>query len=275
MEENIVSANIADERDIIKMPSYDMSGKVVVITGGTRGIGYGISKMMTHFGAKVVIASRSMENCNSIEKEIIAEGGTCITVPTDVSKQEDVDNLIAAAVKEYGRIDVFISNAGVGGVIKPAIEHTLEEWTTTMDNNLKSVFMCNTAAARQMIKQGGGGYSIISTASISGMQGKLHSAYGASKEGIRGLTRAMAVELGPYDITVNCICPGHIYTDLLREAVKDPAIDAHVKAKSPLNKYGMLDECAPIYLFLASSAGRFITGSSIILDGGQTVKGQQ
>lgn len=252
-----------------KMPNYDLTGKVAVVTGGTKGLGYGIVMTLAYYGAKVVITSRHQDDCDSVAKEVEDMGGEAVGIKTDVQNKEELDNLIKNTVEKYGKIDIMVNNAGVA-ITKPMLEMTEDDYNTVIDSNLKSVYFGSTAAAREMIKQGNGG-RIINMASIGGLVGtKNISTYGASKAAVLNLTKGMAIEFGKYGITVNSVCPGYVRTALNAEALDNPKYQEKMFAKIPLKRWGEVQEVAAIVLFLASDFSGIMTGSYVLADMGTT-----
>jgi len=252
-----------------KMPNYDLTGKVAIVTGGTKGLGYGIAMTLAYYGAKVVITSRHQDDCDNVAKEIVEMGGEAIGIKTDVQVKEELDNLVAKAVEKYGEINIMVNNAGVA-ITKPIIYMSEADYNTVLDSNLKSVFFGSAAAAKEMIKQGNGG-RIINMASMGGLIGtKNISTYGASKAGVLNLTKGMATEFGKHKITVNSVCPGYVRTALNAELLDNPKYQEKMFARIPLKRWGKVQEVAAIVLFLASDFSGMMTGSYIVADMGTT-----
>lgn len=195
------------------MPSFDLNGKVAVVTGGTKGLGYGIVMVFAYHGAKVVITSRHQEDCDVVAAEVAAMGGEAMGIKADVQNVEEIQNLVDRTVEKYGRLDIMVNNAGVA-VTRRLTDMTEADYERVIDSNLKSVYFGAQIAAKQMIAQGEGG-KIINMCSIGGIKGNNQlSIYGASKAGAINLTKSMAWEWGRYGINVNAICPGYVKTDL-------------------------------------------------------------
>lgn len=251
------------------MPNYDLTDKVAIVTGGTKGLGYGVVRALAYYGAKVVITSRHQDECDEVAKEVIAAGGDAIGIKTDVQHKEEIDNLVAKTIEKYGKLDIMVNNAGVA-ITKPMLEMSEVEYNTVMDSNLRSVFFGSAAAAREMIRQGDGG-RIINMASIGGLIGtKNISTYGASKAAVLNLTKGMAIEFGKYNITVNSVCPGYVKTALNAEALDNPKYQERMFSKIPLKRWGKVEEVAAVVLFLASDFSGIITGTYIVADMGTT-----
>ena len=203
------------------MPSFDLNGKVAVVTGGTKGLGYGIVMVFAYHGAKVVITSRHQEDCDVVAAEVAAMGGEAMGIKADVQNVEEIQNLVDRTVEKYGRLDIMVNNAGVA-VTRRLTDMTEADYERVIDSNLKSVYFGAQIAAKQMIAQGEGG-KIINMCSIGGIKGNNQlSIYGASKAGAINLTKSMAWEWGRYGINVNAICPGYVKTDLNAEQLENP-----------------------------------------------------
>lgn len=252
-----------------KMPDYDLTGKVAIVTGGTKGLGYGIVMALAYYGAKVVVTSRHQDDCDKVAKEVVDMGGDAIGIKTDVQVKAELDSLIEKTVQKYGKLDIMINNAGVA-ITKPMLEMTEADYDTVLDSNLRSVYFGSAAAAKQMISQGNGG-RIINMASMGGLIGtKNISTYGASKAAVLNLTKGMAIEFGKYNITVNSICPGYVKTALNADVLDNPKYQERMFHRIPLKRWGEVQEVAAIVLFLASDYSGIMTGSYIVADMGTT-----
>lgn len=257
-------------------------GKVALITGGTSGIGFATARLFCKKGAKVVIVGRTLEKGKEAEKAIVQEGGEALFIQGDVSKAADVGNIVHKIIERYGRIDILFNNAGIQmeGLYKPIEETTEEDWDRMLNINLKSVFLCCKYVVPIMKKQGHG--VIVNTGSTLGLVGQAGMvAYCSSKGGVIQLTKALALELAPYNIRVNCVCPGttaqHIIKDgkemfILYGKSQDPEkIKARI-ALHPLGRVAAPEEIANAVLFLASEDASFITGVALLVDGGYTAQ---
>ena len=248
--------------------------KVAVITGATTGIGRETAILFGEEGAKVVVSGRREDKGEETVELVKKAGGEAIYVQSDVRKAADAKNLTDTAVKEFGRIDVLCNNAGVS-IVKPVHEYTEDEYDTIMDTNLKGVFLCSKFAIQVMIKQQSG--AIVNTASIwSYTAYPGWSIYCASKGGLLLLTRAMAVDLAPYNIRVNCVCPGALFTEITQKAVElspDPAKTKKIfEDIHPLRRMGEPKEIGKAVLFLASDDATWITGADLSIDGGRKAR---
>jgi 3-oxoacyl-[acyl-carrier protein] reductase len=249
------------------MSAKHLPDKVAIVTGGARGIGRAIAERYAAEGARVVVNYVARHDAaREVVATIEAAGGQAIAVAADVSQKPDVDRLVAATLDQWGRVDVLVNNAGVH-IAKGVLETTEDDWDRTMAVNLKGPYLCSKAVAPIMIRQQGG--KIINMSSNSGLyhpSSMRFTEYVVSKAGLNGLTKAMALALGPY-ITVNAICPGWIRTEMLEEI--DPAVHDAILAETALNRWGTPEEIAASAVFLASSEADFITGELLIVAGGR------
>lgn len=255
----------------IAIPSFDLTGKVAVITGGTKGLGYGMALTLAHYGADIVVASRTEADCKRVEKEIQSLGRRGAGIVTDVKKIGDIEHMIEEAVRIMGKIDIMICNAGVGGT-NYAVNVTEEEWDDINDTDTKAVFFSGQIAAKQMIKQGTGGkiINIASAAAVVGSNGL--APYCAAKAGVINLTKVEAIEWARYGITVNAVCPGYVPTSINESGVNNPKVKKGIEDFTLLKRWGRIDEIAAPVLFLASEASSYMTGTHILVDGGGSAR---
>lgn len=251
-----------------------LEGKVAVITGGASGMGLASVKRFAEEGASVVIADFNPETGEAAASEARAQNLPVSFIRTDVASESDIEAMIDFARIEYGRVDIVFNNAGVGGAIGPLTETSIEDWDYTFDVLAKGVFLGIKHAARAMRAQGEGG-SIINTASIAGLSGDGGPlVYSAAKAAVISLTQSSAVELAPDHIRVNAICPGFIVTPLADGGNEAAAQKSFAKGQ-PWPDYGRGEHIAGAALFLASDDAAFVTGESVVVDGGLTAAGPE
>ena len=256
---------------MFSVPSYDLTGKVAIVTGSTRGIGHAIAAGYAAAGASVVIVGRKRGDCERVQREFEEKGFQCIGVPADMSDVESIDRLVNTVAERSGHIDILVNNAGIGGKEAPILEITPEEWDQTHDTNLKGLYFCSKAVAARMKSQGTGG-RIINMASTAGVIApKYVSVYGAAKAAVIHLTKIMANEWARYGINVNAIAPGYITTDMTKDVMADEKNAAAVMKKIALRRFGEAGNVAGAALFLATEASSYITGALIPVDGGMTI----
>ncbi len=247
----------------------DLKGKVAIITGARRGMGKSHALTLAKAGAKVVVADISKEDCEIVVEEIKKNGGEAIAVKCDVTKKEDIDNMVKAAVGKWGKVDILVNNAGICQ-FKPFLELTEEDWDRTLDINLKGYFLCAQAAAKEMANQKSG--VIVNIASIAmgqvGVGFSTLAHYCASKGGIVAMTETLASELAPYNIRVNAIAPGMIETPMIDPLKQDPKTMEAMLAQVPMHRVGKPEEVSNLVLFLTSDQSSYMTGSTIVIDGG-------
>jgi len=248
----------------------DLKGKTAIITGARRGLGRTHALVLAKAGAKVVVSDISLEECEKVVDEIKKQGGDALAVKCDVSKKAEVEKMIEKTIEKFGKVDILVNNAGICQ-FKPFLELTEEEWDRTININLKGYFLCAQAAAKEMVKQKSGG-AIVNIASVAmgqvGVGFPNISHYCASKGGIVAMTEALALELAPFDIRVNVVSPGAIETPMIDPLKTDPKIMEGRLARIPLHRVGKPEEVSNLVLFLASDESSYMTGSTVVIDGG-------
>ncbi|MCV7077274.1 SDR family oxidoreductase [Mycobacterium szulgai] len=247
---------------------FDLHGKTALITGASTGIGKKVAFAYVEAGAQVALAARHFDAVAAVAEEIAAAGGKALPLSCDVTQQEQVTSMVDQVSAELGGVDIAVCNAGVVGVV-PMLDMALEEFQRIQSTNVTGVFLTAQAAARAMVQQGRGG-AIITTASMSGHIINIPQQVGhycASKAAVIHLTKAMAVEFAPHRIRVNSVSPGYILTELV-----EPLTEYHAlwEPKIPLGRIGRPEELTALYLYLASEASSYMTGSDIVIDGGYT-----
>ena len=245
---------------------FNLTGKVAIITGGAMGIGQGIALRLAEAGAAVMLTDLNLEAAQTTVHQINSAGGRAQTIRADASSRADARLVVQETVRAFGRLDILVNNAGIYP-LAPALQVTEELWDRVLDLNLKGLFFSTQAAALQMINEGHDG-KIINIASVDALHpaGNL-APYDASKGGVVMLTKALALEFGPYNIAVNAIAPGGIYTPGVGTILSDEMIAAFT-ARTPLRRMGVPDDVAKVVLFLASGASDYMTGSLLVVDGG-------
>ncbi|MHA1963450.1 MAG: SDR family NAD(P)-dependent oxidoreductase [Candidatus Thorarchaeota archaeon] len=249
-----------------------LDGKVVLITGVAAGIGRATANLFAKEGARIVGADIDEAGGTSITTKVQAFGGNMTFVKTDMSYEPDIKALFEVA-RNLGGVDVLFNNAGIE-TAKGILETTEEDWDQCVNVNLKSVFLSCKYAILQMKEKGKG--VIINNSSVAGLVGSFSPAYSAAKGGIIALTKALAADFGQYNIRVNCICPGAIETPMLERVIEKQGNPTDVRDRRlknyPLGRFGYPDEVAQTALFLASEESTFVTGATIVVDGGFTSK---
>ncbi len=250
----------------------NLENKVVIITGAGSGIGAATAKLFGKHKAQVVASDINLENAQQIADEITVSGGKASAIKTDVTVYEEVEALIAQAVSKYGRIDVMVNNAGIGGKhqVKTA-EHTHDDWHNVIAVNQTGVFYCMKVALQQMLKQGGG--SMVNVASLAGLKASGNNlSYSASKFAVVGMTKSAALEYGRKNIRINAVCPGFTHSALLDQLLAvSPGMGDKLKRFIPMGRFGEADEIAEAICWLASENSKFITGQTLTLDGGTSL----
>jgi len=249
---------------------FDLSGKIGVVTGGARGIGRAIAEGLAQAGADVVVADIDIDGAQKSCRQIEKLGVRAKAVRCDVSRSDHPDELVRAAMEEFGHLDILVNNAGISGSAKPIVDMPDDEWNRTLDVNLSGIFYCSRAAAREMIKQKRG--KIINILSIAAFQPVRHSAdYCASKGGGLLLTKVLALELIRHNIYVNAICPGAFDTKLA-PALKE-SVNKNIHNLIPIGRMADVEEIKGLAVFLASPASNYLVGSAIPIDGGGSIRG--
>jgi len=249
---------------------FDLSGKVALITGATRGIGKSIAEEMARAGAKVVVSSRKAEACEAVKKEFEAQGFQVLARPCNVSRKEELQALVDATLETWGRIDIVVANAAANPYYGPLTEIPDEAFDKVILNNVKSVLWLAAMTLPGMAGRGGGCF--ISVGSIGGiLASTVLGAYGMSKAADHHLVRNLAAEWGPKNVRVNAIAPGLVKTDFARALWEDETRRAQREAATPLRRLGEPRDIGGIGVFLASDAAAFITGQTIVADGGVTI----
>jgi NAD(P)-dependent dehydrogenase (short-subunit alcohol dehydrogenase family) len=260
----------SDGECIMTSTLFDLTGKVAVITGSSRGIGRAIAERMAEHGAKVVVSSRKLDACEEVVKSIKDKGGEAISLACNINRKEDLQKLVDDTIKHWGRIDVLVCNAAVNPYYGPSINMPDDAYDKVMNSNVRSNFWLCNMVLPQMAERGGGSIVIIS--SIAGLIGSpTLGVYGLSKAADMALARNICAEWGPKNVRANCIAPGLIRTDFARTLWEDPKVYEQTVRVYPLRRIGEPDEIAGAAVFLAGPSGSFMTGQTIVIDGGGVV----
>src|SRR5208282_5421248 len=248
--------------------TQELEGKVGLVTGGTSGIGRETALLFAKAGAKVVVAGRREPEGKETIELVRAAGGDGLFVKADVSKAAEVEALIQKAVERFGRLDIAFNNAGIEGAWVPIIRQSEEDWDRTIDINLKGVWLCLKYEIRQMLKQGGGG-AIVNMGSVTGLVGSgAAAAYSASKHGVIGLTKSASLETAKSGIRINAVCPAVVETPMGDRLFSAPAVHRYVLSCHPIGRFGRPAEIAEAVVWMCSDRASFMTGQSLVLDGG-------
>ncbi len=251
-------------------PDFSLNGQVALVTGASKGIGYGVAKALAHAGATVAVAARSAEELATLVDEITAAGGQARAIALDVRHLGSIRACMEDVNAAFGRLDILVNNAGLGAN-HPALDVTEDDWDEMMDVNLKGLFFCCQAAGRIMLAQGHGRIiNMSSQASVVGIRD--HAVYCATKGGVNQLTRVLALEWSAQGVTVNAVAPTFIYTPGTAERLDRPDYRADVEARIPIGRVGSIADVAAAVIYLAAPAGALVTGTVLMVDGGWTAQ---
>jgi 3-oxoacyl-[acyl-carrier protein] reductase len=243
-----------------------LSGKTAIVTGSRRGIGKAIALALAREGANVTVSDVNLEDCQAVAREIATSGGNALAVKCDVSLKDEVREMVARTIQEYGKVDILVNNA-MTSTLKPFWKVSEEEWDRNLDVNLKGAFLCSQAVAKNMIKNGWGRIVNIASVSSGGAGGcaPMMAPYTASKGGLKALSEAMAVELAAFGINVNAVLPGPIDSGVIPESIRERSLKT-----IPKGRLGYPEEIGHLVVFLCSPESEFMTGSAVVIDGGMS-----
>jgi NAD(P)-dependent dehydrogenase (short-subunit alcohol dehydrogenase family) len=249
---------------------FDLTGKVAIVTGSTRGIGRAIAGRFAERGAHVVISSRDAAACDAVAQELREAGGQAIGIAANVGKKDQLDALVARTVERYDGVDILVCNAAVSPYFGPLSGIADEVYDRIMNSNVRSALWLSNLCFPHMVARGGG--SGIFLSSIAGLSGtNVIGAYAISKTALIGLARSLAVEWGPRGVRVNCLAPGIVKTEFARALWDNPEIADPALARTALRRLAESDDIAGAAVFLAARASAFVTGQTIVIDGGLTI----
>lgn len=251
---------------------FDLTGRNAIVTGASKGIGRSIAEHLARFGARVVISSRRQDACEEVAGTIGAAGGEAVAIAANVGRKDEVEALVTRAREALGPIDIMVCNAAVNPYYGPLPDITDEAYHKIMDSNVLSTLWFANRVKQDMIDRGGGSFIIVS--SVGALKGSaVIGAYGISKAAGNQVVRNLAVEWGPHNIRVNAILPGLVKTDMARVLWDSPEGRERIRTRFPIPRAGEPDDLGPAAVFLASRAGAWMTGQTLVIDGGATIMG--
>ena len=259
-------------RTEISKRSMSMAGKVAIVTGGSRGIGEAIAKAFAEHGAKVVIAARKIEGLQEVASAINAAGGDCTPIACHAGREDELQKLVDATVAKYGKVDVLVNNAATNPYFGPLLNVEMPAWDKTFEVNTKGYFLAARCVVKHLLERKAPG-SIVNIASIAGLgAAPAQGVYGMTKAAVISMTQTFALELGGTGIRINAIAPGLVETKFAGALVQNKEILARMEEGTPVRRVGQPDDIAGLALFLASDASNFVTGQTMVADGGSRLR---
>ncbi|MGB4862842.1 MAG: glucose 1-dehydrogenase [Tepidiformaceae bacterium] len=257
-----------DRPELLGIELFSLAGRVAVVTGAGRGLGRSIALALAAAGADVIAASRTSTEIESLRDEIRTLGRRSEAIPCDATNEADVDRLFAQTVERLGHLDILVNNAGIN-IRKPVLELSADEYRQVLATNLEGYFLCSRAAGRILVPQGSG--KVINISSIMGRVAlATQAAYASSKGAIEQLTKVLAIEWAPQNVQVNAIAPTYFETELTKPLFEDRERKEFITGRTPMGRWGKPHELAGAAIFLASSASDYVTGHTLVVDGGWT-----
>ncbi len=248
------------------MSIFSLSDRVAIVTGGSKGLGKAITLALSEGGANTVVVSRHLSEAQGVAKEAESLGPESLAIESDVTNYSDVVRMVEEAISYFGKIDILVNNAGIN-LRKPILDFTVEEWDKILATNLIACYICSKAVCIHMMERKTG--NIINIASMAAsVVVPERAVYAASKAGLVQLTKHLAVELAPYGIRANAICPGTFETDMVRKMVEKGGSYDYFIQRIPMKRIGQPSEIGGTVVYLASNASSFVTGTTIYIDGG-------
>ena len=252
--------------ELLGIQLFDLTGRVAVVTGAGRGLGRTIALALAAAGADIVAAARTRAELDALVGEITAIGRRAVAITCDVTNEASCEALFAGAINAFGRVDITVNNAGIN-VRKPVLELSYDEFKTVLETNLSGYFLCAKAAGRHMVDQGSG--KLINVSSIMGRVAlPSQAAYASSKGAVEQLTKVLALEWAPANVQVNALAPTYFETELTRPLFEDPERHDFIVERTPMRRWGQPHELAGAAIFLASRASDYVTGHTLVVDGG-------
>ncbi|GAB4336201.1 MAG: glucose 1-dehydrogenase [Dehalococcoidia bacterium] len=259
---------MSDRPELLGTQLFDLTGKVALVTGAGRGLGRTMALALAAAGADVAITSRTAAELESLSDEVTRLGRSAAAIPADVTDEAAVERLVDETLGRFGRVDILVNNAGMN-IRKPALDLSLTEFQQVLDTNLKGYFLCARAAGRHMVARRSG--KVINISSIMGVVAlPTQTAYASSKGAIEQLTKVLALEWAESNVQVNALAPTYFETELTRPLFEDPERNRFITDRTPMKRWGQPHELAGAVIFLASRASDFITGQTVLVDGGWT-----
>lgn len=251
-------------------PTFDLSGKVALITGASRGIGESTAKLLARHGAHVIVSSRKLPDCERVVEEISASGGTARALACHVGRMEDITATFQQIQQQHGRLDILVNNAAANPYFGHILDTDLSSYEKTVDVNLRGYFFMCVEAGKMMRAQGGG--AIVNVASVNALHpGDKQGIYSVTKAGVVSMTKAFAKECGPLGIRVNALLPGLTKTKFSQALFDDASLYSQWMSSIPLRRHAEPDDMAGAVLYLVSDAARYTTGECLVVDGGLTL----